>query len=431
MAFSTTRTREDYPGNGATTEFPVRFPWQIDADINALITNKNVSPSVSFELALNTDFNLEGAGESSGTLTFPTGTSSYPILPSGWTITIRRVPALTQESDLDDGDGMPAEVVETALDRTVMLCGALQEQIDRAVMYDVSTKASEVQTASEIVETVTAAAASASASAKAAKTSESEASASETAAAASASALPNAAGIGAGNVPMSTGAGWVGSSVGTGDMLKANNLSDLSDRVEARGNLGLGNCAVFDVGTSANNIVQLNLGAALPAVDGGNLTGMTAAQISGLPSSMPTGAVIAMATETVPGGFLECNGAAISRTIYATLYAAIGVVHGYGDNSTTFNLPDYRGRFLRGWDHAVARDPDKASRTAMNTGGATGDTVGSIQADAFRSHTHSCAQPSGQAYTYSGNGAVSSTSGATGGNETRPINANVMHCIKY
>ena len=56
---------------------------------------------------------------------------------------------------------------------------------------------------------------------------------------------------------------------------------------------------------------------------------------------------------------------------------------------TTFNLPDYRGRFLRGLDSSgEGRDPDLMARYAMNPGGATQDNVGSIQDDNFKSHSH-------------------------------------------
>ena len=51
---------------------------------------------------------------------------------------------------------------------------------------------------------------------------------------------------------------------------------------------------------------------------------------------------------TVPEGFLLCNGAAISRTTYAKLFAAIGTLYGAGDGATTFNLPDMRDRFAEG-----------------------------------------------------------------------------------
>lgn len=168
----------------------------------------------------------------------------------------------------------------------------------------------------------------------------------------------------------------------------------------------------------------------------GMLGGKTLAEVldEAAVRGVPVGGVVSFAVEAPPSGFLECNGAAISRATYAALFAAIGTAHGYGDNATTFNLPDYRGRFLRGWDHAAARDPDRASRTAMSTGGLAGDRVGSVQADEYKSHTHS-----GRNTAYGGNtidgawmyGATTGATGASGGNETRPINANIMFCIKY
>jgi microcystin-dependent protein len=140
--------------------------------------------------------------------------------------------------------------------------------------------------------------------------------------------------------------------------------------------------------------------------------------------------------ETVPTGFLECNGAAVSRTTYAALFAIVGVVHGQGDGSTTFNLPDMRGYFARGWDHGAGNDPNAATRTAAGTGGATGDHVGSVQADEVKAHTHTlntyaATFSTGAATTFSATGTSTGTSNSTGGSETRPKNKNVMYVIKY
>lgn len=73
-------------------------------------------------------------------------------------------------------------------------------------------------------------------------------------------------------------------------------------------------------------------------------------------NAVPAGSVFWFARATPPTGFLECNGAALSRTSYATLFSVIGTVFGAGDGSTTFNLPDLRGEFLRGWDHGRGVD---------------------------------------------------------------------------
>jgi microcystin-dependent protein len=102
----------------------------------------------------------------------------------------------------------------------------------------------------------------------------------------------------------------------------------------------------------------------------------------------PIGAVLAFAGTSSPTGYLLCDGSAISRTTYGALFAVIGTAHGTGDGSTTFNLPDYRGRFIRGVAGGSTLDQDRASRTAMATGGNTGDNVGSIQGHAFQQHLH-------------------------------------------
>jgi microcystin-dependent protein len=63
---------------------------------------------------------------------------------------------------------------------------------------------------------------------------------------------------------------------------------------------------------------------------------------------IPSGVVFPFAGNTAPYGYLICDGRAVSRTEYASLFMMIGTSHGIGDGSTTFNLPDYRGNFLRG-----------------------------------------------------------------------------------
>ncbi|WP_052729356.1 tail fiber protein [Chromobacterium vaccinii] len=66
-----------------------------------------------------------------------------------------------------------------------------------------------------------------------------------------------------------------------------------------------------------------------------------------------TGQVAFFAMATPPDGWLPANGAAISRSTFASLFAAISTTYGAGDGTTTFNLPDLRGEFVRGWDANV------------------------------------------------------------------------------
>jgi phage-related tail fiber protein len=64
----------------------------------------------------------------------------------------------------------------------------------------------------------------------------------------------------------------------------------------------------------------------------------------------PAGMVAFFTSSGAPSGWLKCNGAEVDRTTYSDLYAVIGTYYGGGNGSTTFNLPDLRGEFLRGWD---------------------------------------------------------------------------------
>ena len=94
-----------------------------------------------------------------------------------------------------------------------------------------------------------------------------------------------------------------------------------------------------------------------------------------LPQAVPTGSVHMMATTTAPSGYLKCNGTAISRSTYAALFAIIGTAHGAGDGSSTFNVPDLRGEFVRGWDDGRGID--------------SGRNFGTAQSDQNEQHNHS------------------------------------------
>ena len=155
-------------------------------------------------------------------------------------------------------------------------------------------------------------------------------------------------------------------------------------------------------------------------------------------SEVPVGTILAYGASTLPSGYLACDGSAVSNaSTYADLFATIGTTWG-GDGTPNFNLPDFRGRFPRGWDNGAGNDPDAASRTALHVGGNSADNVGSYQADEFESHTHTekfyeDINP-GQMLVPPGDNVGSITthnSGSAGGSETRPKNAYVHYIIKY
>ena len=80
---------------------------------------------------------------------------------------------------------------------------------------------------------------------------------------------------------------------------------------------------------------------------------------SDLLGMVPSGTVLYFAGSSAPAGWLKANGAAVSRTAYAALFAAIGTPYGAGDGRSTFNLPDLRGEFIRGWDDGRGVDPGR------------------------------------------------------------------------
>lgn len=92
------------------------------------------------------------------------------------------------------------------------------------------------------------------------------------------------------------------------------------------------------------------------------------------------GTIIPWPDETVPSGWLELNGATLLMASYPNLFNEIGTRYG-GDGVTTFKLPDWRGQFVRGWDHGRGLDPNAATR-ANAGGGITGDHVGTTQTGA-------------------------------------------------
>ncbi len=103
---------------------------------------------------------------------------------------------------------------------------------------------------------------------------------------------------------------------------------------------------------------------------------------------VPVGTILSFAGTIAPDGFLLCDGNQVSRATYVALFSVIGTNFGSGDGSATFHLPDLRGRFLRGVDSGAGNDPDATSRVASNSGGTTGDSVGSYQVDAMQGHKH-------------------------------------------
>jgi Phage Tail Collar Domain len=176
----------------------------------------------------------------------------------------------------------------------------------------------------------------------------------------------------------------------------------------------------------------------------------------------PVGTIISYAATTLPSGWLECDGRAVSRSDYPQLFDRIGTTYGEGDGPSTFNLPDLRGEFLRGWDHGKGTDPGRAFANAqldqlqMHTHIDSGHT----HVDAGHSHPYyhgNFSEPGGggaeptrsSAYgnflndfvgyaniqpsqaNLGGPADFGGGSPVRAGQETRPVNVSILFAIKY
>lgn len=103
----------------------------------------------------------------------------------------------------------------------------------------------------------------------------------------------------------------------------------------------------------------------------------------------PVGHLVMWPTTTAPTKFLLCAGQAISRTTYSALFAVIGTQFGAGDGSTTFNLPDLRGRFPLGLDNMGGTSANRVTASAADTmGGSGGAETHTLTAAELAAHNH-------------------------------------------
>jgi microcystin-dependent protein len=173
---------------------------------------------------------------------------------------------------------------------------------------------------------------------------------------------------------------------------------------------------------------------------------------------VPVGTISAFAGATSPAGWLRCDGRALRTVDYPRLAAVIQTTWGNGSTGSNggppeiagadFNLPDLRGRFLRGTDQGTGRDPDSSLRTSSSAGGNSGPLLGSTQDDAFQGHAHNFSRtnyipssPGGgpnwvvqnppYSSVASGDPIASSFGSPRNSYETRPKNASVEFIIRY
>lgn len=212
----------------------------------------------------------------------------------------------------------------------------------------------------------------------------------------------------------------------TNAALTANQGRTLRLLIEAVEALAVAAQADADAGIAAAAAAQVDADAGIAAAAAAQAAAVAAQ--ADADNGDPPSTVAFVARNTAPTGWLKANGAAVSRTTYADLFAAIGTAFGAGDGSTTFNLPDLRGEFVRGWDDGRGID--------------TGRVFGSAQLDLVIQHTHNITGFTGAsngtpgAHFYNTNqfnttGASTSVQTPAGGSETRPRNVALLAIIKF
>ncbi|MDH1106751.1 tail fiber protein [Pseudomonas otitidis] len=149
-------------------------------------------------------------------------------------------------------------------------------------------------------------------------------------------------------------------------------------------------------------------------------------------STTPVGAVMFFATETAPPGWLKANGDAVSRITYSKLFQMVGVSYGAGDGVNTFNLPDLRGEFLRGWDDGRGVDTGRlfGSAQAAEVGAHQHPMKYWVWKDGTGQGSHSYVKPYTQT-TGGVSGLDAQGTGPNSGAENRPRNVALLACIKF
>ena len=383
MTVSTTESRIGYNGNGATTAFAFPYRFLANADLVVTLVRADTTQVVQ---TLNTDYTVTGAGDDAG------GTVTMVVPPAtGQQLVIVRDVPLTQETDYISGDPFPAESHETALDKLTMISQRLNNLISRSIrLSDADLLVSSTILPSPI---------------------------------ANATLVWNATGTAIVN------------GVGSGEFVGLSPYMEVVlgsvDATEARANLGaLGT-------TGAESAAGVKTFSSSPVLPGNASTALQAVPKQQLDALLPAGAVAHFAMSFAPSGWLKADGSAVSRTAYAALFAAIGTTFGAGDGSTTFNIPDLRGEFIRGWDD------DRAVDTGRVFGSAQSDEI-KLHGHQYRSGTASVSSPDGtggfqrdgsnatnySAYTGTPSATTGQQIGGAGGTETRPRNIALLACIK-
>ncbi len=340
MTVTSATNRADFAGNGSTTIFPFTFRIFDDTDLQVF---EGLTGSTVLKV-LNTDYTVTINPDGTGDVVFITAPVNLSVI-----IVIRVLP-LTQLVDFPVAGKFPASANEEAEDRGVMLHQQKAEEDGRRITLAIDSGLSNIE-------------------------------------------LP------------SPGAGlffrW--NLAGTALELISVTASDTSDVIVARGDLirgGIGGVAEALSKDPAESIVKsgvLDL-EYLPVGTNGQILTVVAGVmtwVTPVPAAVvETGSMLPFGGAAAPTGYVLCDGTAISRTTFAALFAVLGTAYGVGDGSTTFNVPDLRGRLPLGKDDMGGVPANRVTAAAADTlGGALGAENHTLIISELPSHTHLYERP--------------------------------------
>lgn len=356
MTISSTYSPVQYNGNGVTTVFAV--PYEFYAASDLVVKSTVILTGVTTTLTITTDYTVSGGNGSTGNVTFVAAPASTVR------ITIERAIPYTQTQDYQENTAFPAATLETGLDKAVVMAQQAKAAADLALKFP-STDPSASR--GEIPSSVSRANAILSFDAN---------------------GVPSAVSLASlGNINISL------TTPQTNDALVYN--------AGVWNNKSIGN--ITAAATTATPVTT-DLIPFADVSDSNNTKKTTIQGILDLVSGVPIGTVLDYAGATAPTNYMFAYGQAISRTTYASLFSAIGIVYGSGDGSTTFNLPDFRGRIGAGRDDMGG---SAANRITSGGSGIVGTTLGA--AGGAETHTLTVAQLA--SHTHEQRGGTTGTGG--------------------
>jgi microcystin-dependent protein len=370
-----------HTGNGVTTVFP--YDFLIDDDDYAEVTLLEIATGILTTLVLGDgDFSIDGIGvDEGGNVTYNPGTP----LASTHKINIRRVVPLVQNMDINNQTGFLPEVLEDQLDLMVMQIQQVSEKADRAVVVEVG----DTTDPATLIASLLAASATATTQAGIATT---QAGIATTKASEAAAAV----------ITVSPVEDQIDAAADTAfadaDMLTARKDSDGSLIKRSWANVKSALAALHPVLTLLTTRGDMIYRSASTWV---RLPKGTAGQVLTMGADDPAwaggrhiGEIVFHSGTTVPALCLAPFGQNVSRTTYAAYFAEVGTTYGVGDGSTTFAMPDYRGRVIAGKDDMGG---SSANRLTNQSGGLDGDVLSAT--GGAETHTLTTAQMPAHTHT--------------------------------